>query len=136
LPTASPGPTVENCLSTPRAAEERHLNLCSGYPVPMTGPGITDGRLSTPASAAEKHLDLFLATLRYVAPAPALLTNGLSLKTSRSAVYSPNLLHSSATYPMCPTASVTWLSYPWPHRPHRRALHVSLVLIGALWMPS
>jgi hypothetical protein len=81
--------------------------------------------LSTPGQAEEKQSNP-LATLGHAASAPA-PTGSQSLKTPESAAYSPcprprlPVLSSSTTYPIA-------MQLPLAH-PHRRALHVSLVLI-------
>jgi hypothetical protein len=137
--SASPsnGSGNQRILSALGSAQEAHLNLCpmaSRYVLTAAGrlaksescPG-----LSTPlaGSAEEKHLNP-LATLGHAASDSA-LTCSQSLTTLCSAAHSSCLLilSSSTTYPMGSNASVTQLPHPRLHPPHRRALHVSPVLI-------
>jgi hypothetical protein len=128
LAAAGPLAKDESCPLGP--AEERHLYLCpmASYPVlAAASPLAKDDScpsLSTSGSNEERYLNL-LATLGHAASAPA-PTDSQSLTTPGSVAYSSCLLRTSTTYPMSSNASVTQLSHPRLHPPHRR---VSFVLI-------
>ena len=137
LVSRSNGSGNQRILSAQGSAQEAHLNLrpmTSRYVLTAVGrlaksescPG-----LSTPlaCSVEEKHLNP-LATLGHAASDSA-LTGSQSVTTLGSAAHPSCLLmlSSSTTYPMDSNASVTQLPHPRLHPPHRRALHVSPVLI-------
>jgi hypothetical protein len=133
---------ASNSSNGPSQDQGRHLNPTVNH-VLAAGPlakGESCPGLSTPlaGSAEERQLNP-LATLGHAASDPA-LTGSQSLTSPGCAAYSSCLpvLSSSTTYPMGSNASVTQLSlaHPWLHPPHRRALHVSLVVIQELRVRS
>src|SRR6267154_5255181 len=97
--------------------KERYLAVASQAPLAKDE---SCPSLSTPGSAEQRDLNP-LASLGH---APSTPTDSQSLTTPGSKAYSSCLLRSSSTYPMGSKSSVTQLSHPRLHPPHRRALHV------------
>jgi hypothetical protein len=136
-PLAKPG--GESCPSALGSSEERHLPMGSYYELAPAGPLAKDEScpsLSALGSAEERYLNLcpeelhlnlcpIAATLGHAASAAP--TDSQSLTTPGSAACSSCLLRSPTMHPMGSNAPGTQL--PRLHPPHRRALHVSLVLI-------
>ena len=115
LMAARPLVKDENCPTG--SVEERHLNLASHYALAAASPLTKDENCTNLSTSGSNERDLKrLETSGHAAPAPA-PTDSQSLTTPSLAAYSTCLVCSSTTYPM---------AHP---RPHRRALHVSLVLI-------